>query len=140
MRSGKRSHSVVLPSMSVNRKVLSITTHVHMCYRQEAGILQLELRHPPGALVFGSSAGTDGGQAIIRGKEVESRNPIQPSFAKSVFADGDLSIGQDQENARNILHAERSRNRVGIFVDEHIKSKAVLLDEMPGISSIVLRY
>src|SRR5437763_16782963 len=35
MRSGKRSHSVVLPSMSVNRNIRSsIVTHVHYFHRQ----------------------------------------------------------------------------------------------------------
>ena len=36
MRSGKRSQSGVLPSMSVNKKVRSsIVTHVHYTHRQD---------------------------------------------------------------------------------------------------------
>src|SRR5262249_12392692 len=95
--------------------------------------------HPSRALVFGPSARAAGRQPIVGAEELKTGDSIQPGFGETKLADGDRSVGRNQENAGHEFQTIVRRHRVRIFVDQNRELQSVALRELARLIGFVLR-
>src|SRR5262249_3419827 len=93
---------------------------------------------PSRALVLGPSARAAGGQSVVGAEELKTGDSIQPCFGETEVADGDRSVGRNQENTRHEFQTVIRRHRVRIFVDQNREFQSVALRELPRLVFVVL--
>src|SRR5437016_5112415 len=107
IRSGNFSHNVVLPSMSVNRKIefciLAVRArHYIISHRQ---IVQRLYNPPVKSLILRGSARTGGGKAVIGREDGVTRNPVENTLRETEVAQCDGSITLDHKYGGDVMKA-----------------------------------